>query len=49
MLNQLYLDINVNILVLSESIDIKLLRQIVCQLFEQETQQNNNKQCQKQA
>ena len=29
MLNQLYLDINVNILVLSESIDIKLFRQIV--------------------
>lgn len=37
MLNQLYLDINVNILVLSESKDIKLLRQILCQLLEQET------------
>lgn len=49
MLNQLYLDINVNILVLSEAKDIKLLGQILCQLLEQETQQNNNKQCQKQA
>lgn len=42
MLNQLYLDINVNILVLSESKDVKLLRWIVCQLFKQETLQNNN-------